>query len=182
MLIGAPMRLLKPAPPPVAEGETIQHRMTPPSRDPKPSKLIGSTVLVVAAMLAIIGTAFAAAPVMGVKYSGRVNGTATLTVSFKVSGSGKKIASLKVSPTLPNSCGYGGPLTTTETSKPAKIVKGKFSAKITEKTSSGAVSATAKVTGKFLANGKEKGSIKTSLPNAKSCNGTFNYTTKAKGH
>jgi hypothetical protein len=44
------------------------------------------------------------------------------------------------------------------------------------------VSATAKVTGKFLANGKEEGSIKTSLPSAKSCNGTFNYTTKAKGH
>jgi hypothetical protein len=156
--------------------------MTTPSTDSKPGKLICSTALGLAAILAVTGTALAAAPVRGVKYAGRVNVAASLTVSFKVSGSGKKITSLKVSPTLPNSCGYGGPLTTTETSKRAKIQNGKFTAKITEKTSSGTVSATAKVTGKFLANGKEKGSIKTNLPSAKSCNGTFSYSTNAKGH
>ena len=79
----------------------------------------------------------------GAKYSGRVNVTATLTVSFKVSRSGKKVTSLKVSPSLPNSCGYGGP-PPTQTSKPAKIAHGKFTAKITEKAGNGTVIATAK--------------------------------------
>ena len=156
--------------------------MTPPSRDRLLGKLIGSTAVGLTAILALTGIALAASPVKGAKYSGRVKVSATLTVSFKVSGSGKKITSLKVSPSLPNTCGYGGPLPT-DTSKPAKIKDGKFTAKITEKASSGTVIGTAKVTGKFLAKGKEKGTITTSLPNAKSCNGSFTYSTKAtKSH
>jgi hypothetical protein len=152
--------------------------MTPSSRDSKSGKLIASTALALAAILTLAGIALAAGPVRGAKYSGRVSVTASLTVSFKVSRSGKRITSLKVSPSLPNTCGYGGPLPTV-TAKPAKITHGKFTAKITEKASSGKVIATAKVTGKFLAKGKEKGTIKTSLPNAQSCNGTFAYATKA---
>jgi hypothetical protein len=152
--------------------------MTPPSRHPPLSKLIGSAALALAAILAIAGIAHAVAPVKGAKYSGRVGVTASLTVSFKVSRSGKKITSLKVRPSLPNTCGYGGP-PPTATARPAKIGHGKFAAKITEKASNGTVIATAKVTGKFLAKGKEKGTIDTNLPNAKSCNGTFAYSTKA---
>ncbi len=83
--------------------------MTPPSRDRLLGKLIGSTAVGLTAILAITGIALAASPVKGAKYSGRVKVSATLTVSFKVSGSGKKITSLKVSPSLPNTCGYGGP-------------------------------------------------------------------------
>jgi hypothetical protein len=151
--------------------------MTPPSRDAPLGKLIASSALGLTAILAIAGMALAASPVKGAKYSGRVKVSATLTVSFKVSGSGKKVTSLKVSPSLPNTCGYGGPLPT-DTSKPAKIKHGKFTAKITEKASSGTVIGTAKVTGKFLAKGKEKGTVRTNLPNAKSCNGSFTYSTK----
>jgi hypothetical protein len=152
--------------------------MTLPSREPKSGKLIASAALALAAILALAGIAFAAGPVKGSKYSGRINVTATSTVSFKVSGSGNRITSLKVSPSLPYSCGHGGP-PPTDTSKPAKIKDGKFTAKITEKAGNGTVIATAKVTGKFLAKGKEKGAINTNLPNAKSCNGTFAYSTKA---
>src|SRR6188508_1881797 len=96
----------------------------------------------------------------GARYSGRVNVTATLTVSFKVSRSGKKVSSVKVSPSLPNSCGYGGP-PPTQTSESVGIKDGKFTAKVTEKSSTtGALIETAKVTGTFLAKGKEKGKIK----------------------
>ena len=42
-------------------------------------------------MVATFGVALAAAPVKGAKYSGPVKVTATLTVSFKVSRSGKKV-------------------------------------------------------------------------------------------
>lgn len=156
--------------------------MTPPSRHPQLGKLIASTALGLTAILAITGIALAASPVKGAKYSGRVKVSATLTVSFKVSGSGKNVTSLRVSPSLPNTCGYGGP-PPTASSKPARIKQGKFTAKITEKASSGTVIGTAKVTGTFLAKGKEKGTVKTNLPNAKSCNGSFTYSTKAaKSH
>jgi hypothetical protein len=141
-------------------------------------KLIGSTALALAAILAIAGIAHAVAPVKGAKYSGHVNGSASLTVTFKVSRSGEKVTSLKVSPALPKRCGSGGP-PPTETSKPAKIQHGKFTAKITEKAGNGTVIATAKVTGKFLAKGKESGTVTTNLPGAKACNGSFVYSTKA---
>jgi len=135
--------------------------------------------IALAVSTAATGIALAAGPVKDARYSGRVNVTATLTVSFKVSRSGKKVSSLKVSPSLPNSCGYGGP-PPTQTSKPAKIADGKFTAKITEKAVNGTVAARATITGRFLAKGKEKGTIKTSVPAATSCNGSFSYSTKAK--
>jgi hypothetical protein len=145
--------------------------------------LIGSIALAVAAIVALAGIANATAPVKGARYSGHVNVTALLKVTFKVAGSGKKVTSLDVSPSLPNSCGYGGPQPT-HTSKVAKVTHGKFTANITEKSSiNGKVIATATVTGKFLAGGKEKGVIKTIEPLAKSCNGSFAYSTKAiKSH
>jgi hypothetical protein len=142
-------------------------------------KLIGLAAVALAAILATVSIALAAGPVKGARYSGPVNGTASLTVSFKVSRSGRRVSSLKVSPSLPNRCGFGGP-PPPQTSKPAKIGHGKFTAKITEKAGNGTVIATAQVTGKFLAKGKEKGGITVNLPNAKSCSGSFSYTAKAK--
>ena len=105
--------------------------MTPPSRHLPLSKLIGSTALALSAILAIAGVAHAVAPVKGAKYTGHVGGTASFTVSFKVSRSANKITSLKVSPSLPSTCGSGGP-PPTATARPAKIAHGKFAAKITE--------------------------------------------------
>jgi hypothetical protein len=153
--------------------------ITSRSTYPPLGKLTGPAAVALAAIVAMAGTALAAGPVKGAKYSGPVDVTVTLTVSFKVSGSGKKVSSLRVSPSLPNKCGYGGPLPT-DTSKPAKIKHRKFTAKITEKASSGTVIATATVTGKFFGKGKEKGTVKTNLPKAKSCNGSFRYSTKAQ--
>lgn len=153
--------------------------MTRPSIAPRLGKLIGSAALAVVAILTTAGIATAAGPVKGAKYSGRVSVTASLTLSFKVSRSGKRVTSLKVSPSLPNRCGFGGP-PPTQTSKSARIAHGKFTAKIKETASNGTVIATATVTGKFLAKGKEKGSINVNLPNATSCSGSFSYSTKAQ--
>jgi hypothetical protein len=128
--------------------------------------------------VALAGIANAAAPVKGARYSGQVKVTASLKVTFKVARSGKKVTSLDVRPSLPNSCGYGGP-EPIHTSRPAKIKHGRFTAKITEKARNGQVIATGTVSGKFLAGGKEKGTIKSTEPTAKSCNGRFTYSTKA---
>lgn len=158
-------------------GEKCDHAGIEYRQNPR-GKLIGSIALAVTAVVALAGIANAAAPTKGARYSGHVNGAATLTVTFKVSRSGKKVTSLAVKPALPNRCGSGGP-EPTETSKPTKVKRGKFTAKITEKAINGKVIGTATVTGKFLAGGKEKGTIKSVEPNARSCDGSFTYSTKA---
>jgi hypothetical protein len=142
-------------------------------------KLVASGAVALAVTLATAGIVSAASPVKGSKYFGTVTGTAFLKVTFKVSKSGTKVTALKVTPSLPNSCGYGGPLPKAST-KSAKIKHGRFTAKITEKNSSGIVIDTAKVRGKFLAGGKEKGTIKTDVPKGESCSGSFAYTTTAQ--
>jgi hypothetical protein len=142
-------------------------------------RLLGSIACVLAVSLAVTAIALAADPVKGSKYSGRVKTSVTLTVSFKVTASGKKVTGFKVRLSLPNSCGYGGP-EPTQFFKPAKISHGRFSGTVTEKSAiSGKVVDSAKVTGRFLAGGKEQGTVKTTVPAAKRCNGTFSYSTKA---
>ena len=136
----------------------------------------GGIVFAVAAIIAIVGIAHAAAPVKGSKYSGQVTKTTFLKVTFKVSSSGKKVTSLRVTPSLPNSCGYGGP-EPRHASKSARIKHGKFTAKVTDKLVGGAVATTATVTGKFQSGGKEKGTIRSVSSGNKSCNGSFAYTT-----
>ena len=129
--------------------------------------------------LGVTAIALAAGPVKGAKYTGAVKTGATLTVSFKVNGTGKKVTAFKVRLSLPNHCGYGGP-SPTQTFKAAKISHGRFSGKVTEKSAiSGKVVDSAKVTGKFLAGGKEQGTLKTTVPASPSCNGTFTYSTQS---
>ena len=84
-----------------------------------------------------------------------------------------------MSPSLPNSCGYGGPPADSNLQvrrDQGRQVHGQGHGEIRY---TGAVIETAKVTGTFLAKGKEKGKIKATLPNAQSCSGSFSYSTKA---
>jgi hypothetical protein len=131
-----------------------------------------------AAAAVLCSGALAAGPVKGSEYKGTVSGATTEKVSFKVSAPGTKVTNVRVTPFVPNKCGSGG-ASPAETSKPAVIKNGKFSAKLTEETGSGLVSGTATVTGKFLAGGKVKGLVMNPLPGAKECAGNFPYTAKA---
>ena len=146
-------------------------------------RFFGTLACALAVSLAATAIVLAAGPVKGARYSGQVKTGATLTVSFKVARSGKKVTGFKVRLSLPNSCGYGGPAPT-QSFKPAQIRHGRFSGTVTEKSAtSGQVVDSAIVTGKFLAGGKEQGTVKTTVPAAKRCNGTFTYSTKAaKGY
>jgi hypothetical protein len=140
--------------------------------------LLAATSFIAVAVLALPPFAPAASPVHGGKYKGQVKGAGVpIAVSFKVSGSGKRVSSFKIDvPNLPNKCGYGGP----NQVRPgkAKIKAGRFSLKLTETTIGGTSVTTAKVTGRFKAGGKEAGTIKTAAGTAK-CSGSFSYSTKA---
>jgi hypothetical protein len=65
--------------------------------------------------------------------------------------------------------------------KAATIANGKFTASGTEKTEKqfgGELTATATVTGKFLAGGHERGTFKDSFPKFSGCGGSTAYATK----
>jgi hypothetical protein len=133
--------------------------------------------LALVAMLSCAAGALAASPRKGAKYSGHVREAGVpITISFKVSRSGRKVTSLTLNvPNLPNKCGYGGP----DAIRPAhaKIKDGRFTAKLSETTGGSTVVATARITGRFRAGGKESGKIRTKTSDA-ACSGTFRYATR----
>jgi hypothetical protein len=141
--------------------------------------------MVALAALALAGGALAASgPVKGATYSGRLkpghgvplsDGT---PIALKVASSGKKV-SVQME-TFPLFCEGGGPPQTIKF-KPAAISDGKFTATGTETAGAefgGGVTATATVTGKFVAGGKAKGSFEDKFTKAPSCNGKTTYTVK----
>ena len=142
-------------------------------------RVVGLAVLAVLAVGAIAATAFAANPVKGAKYSGHMTAGPTTRVTFKVSASGRKVVGMRVKPAFPNKCGGGGP-PPPETSKPARIKDGRFTARVEEHLISGVARAT--VTGTFLRGGREKGVIKY-FPRPgepTKCHGRAPYTTHTK--
>ncbi len=145
-----------------------------------------SAILPVALALALAMTALAlaASPVKGGAYSGRLKSESGIAedgtpIALKVSPTGTKVTvSME---TFPLFCEGGGPPQLIHFKK-AKIAGGKFRATGTEKAEKqfgGGLTATAVVTGKFLAKGREKGTFKVSYTKTSACDGSTTYTTKA---
>jgi hypothetical protein len=129
--------------------------------------------------LLIAGFAFAAAPKKGATYSGRLKteggpASSGVPISVDVSASGAK-ATVRME-SFPLFCEGGGPPQVVHF-KAATIAGGKFTASGTEKFG-GELTATATVTGKFLAGGHERGTFKDSFPKFSDCGGSTTYTAK----
>jgi hypothetical protein len=141
--------------------------------------------MAVAVSLALVftGAALAAKPKKGKSYSGTLAAPRTaVTVSFKVSKSGKKVTALKIN-NLPLYCSGGGPPVPI-TFKNAKISKsGRFKSKghqtISTGPNQGQVGARLKISGRFKSGGAEAGTLKTTYPASASCSGSSTYTTHA---
>ncbi len=129
-------------------------------------------------LLAVAGTALAASALKGATYSGRLKPghgvplSDGVPIALKVSPSGKKVTVQIES--FPLFCEGGGPPQVVHF-KAAAIEGGKFTATGTEKFQ-GALTATATVTGKFLAGHKAKGSFEDKFTKAPACNGKTTYT------
>lgn len=149
------------------------------TRRPRTLRILGTLLLVGLMTVAACAIAFAASPVKDAKYSGHPKGQSDTAVTFRVSASGKKVVGMRIKPYIPNKCGAGGP-PPPQTSKPARIRKGEFTAKVVASIPQGSWRATVK--GRFLAGGKEKGVIEF-FPRPgepAKCGGKVPYTTKAK--
>jgi hypothetical protein len=136
-----------------------------------------------ALVLLLAGIAFAAGPQKGATYSGRLKpeagpASSGTPISLRVSPSGKKVTVSMES--FPLFCEGGGPPQVIHF-KAAKVAGGKFTAKgseSTEKQFGGGLTATATVTGKFLAGGRERGTFKDVFVNSPTCSGGTTYATK----
>jgi hypothetical protein len=129
-------------------------------------------------LLAATGTAAGAVALQGATYEGRLKPghgvplSDGVPIALKVSPSGKKVTvGIEGFPLF---CEGGGPPQVVHF-KAATIEGGKFKATGTEKFN-GALTATAVVTGKFLAGHKAKGSFEDKFTKIPACNGKTTYT------
>lgn len=134
-----------------------------------------------AALLA--NAALAAPPLKGGSYKGNLTPARDgVSVSFKVSASGKQVTALTVSNT-PLYCSGGGRPTPVRFKAAAVAPAGTFTSTgeytIAEGPKKGQVGARLKITGSFLAGGRERGTLTTTYPGFANCSGKSSYSTKA---
>ncbi len=141
-------------------------------------RVAGTALVLVGALAAATAFAHGAGPVEGAKYSGPVKGTQTpTTITFKVAGNGKKVRDVIPHPTFPLKCGAFG--ATKYVSKSARIKGGKFKAKVSFITDTGAQLPAGTVKGKFAEHKREAGTLTPIKAVGSACLDTFDYKTKA---
>lgn len=159
---------------------------TPPPRAPGRKRVAAAVATLAAAGLLTLGIsdALASGATAGT-YSGNPTFqgivVTSVTLNFKVPASKTKVKKLRLTPFIPNACGFAGP-PPKETSKPAKIRNGNFTGTVKEFADNGKLIIKAKVTGKFLNGGKVSGKIKSTAPSSSDCNANYKYTAKVSGH
>ncbi len=145
---------------------------------------VATALIALLAAAAFATAARASAPVKGGTYSGSLlPATKNVTVSFKVSASGKNVTALVLS-NLPLYCQGGGAVI------PIKFRAAKISKSGTFKSTArqlltigpfkGQLGETLSITGKFSKAG-EHGTVKTTYLKAPSCSGQSSYSTTVSG-
>jgi hypothetical protein len=139
-----------------------------------------ASILLLASLICA-GVALAAKPVKGGSYSGMLSDR-QITVSFKVSASGKSVTKLRITD-LPFYCEGGGRITPIKFKNTAVSKQGTFTSTgrfvISEGPNKGQVGANLKITGKFKRGRKESGTLKTTYPKSPECTGKSTYSTSA---
>jgi hypothetical protein len=146
-------------------------------------KSVSTALAVALALAAAAAVAIAANQVKGGSYTGSLlPATRAISVSFKVSSTGKQVSSLRIS-NIPIYCSGGGPPIPIRFKNAAISAQGTFtsSAQYVIKVGplKGKVGEKLKITGKFLKGKREQGTLTTSYPKAHACGGSSPYKTKA---
>jgi len=144
------------------------------------SRIMTVSAAVATAIVLSVLPAAATPPRAGATYTGHIASAPSSqdAVHFVVSKNGHWVRGMRVGPyELSGSCGQGGP-PPSQSSKPARIKRGKFTAHVVYR-GGGDVTARATVTGTFLRKGKEKGVV-TAHRFSDSCVVSLTYTAHAK--
>jgi hypothetical protein len=152
-----------------------------PARSGRIVRFAGGTLVACALTAA---AALAAAPVKGGSYTGALAGShPRITISFRVSASGREVENLRIS-SLPIYCGGSGPPGTPKIKFQNATISasGSFSSRgkdmIATGPLKGSVVATLLVSGSFSAGGREHGTVTTTYSGpAKKCGGHSAYAT-----
>lgn len=144
------------------------------------TRLLSPTAAAAAALMLPLVPAAAAPPVAGADYKGHVSGGGTETnkIAFTVSKKGTSVRTMRIGPFPGDACGSGGDQPT-QSSKPAPIKNGKFTAHIVYRVGD-TVMSKATVTGKFLREGKAKGAAEFHPAGAPECNTTMPFRAHVK--
>ncbi len=147
------------------------------------SKGVVVTVAALVVLACLATVALAAAQLRGGAYKGALLPTTRgISVSFKVSQSGKQVMALSIS-NIPIYCSGGGPAIPIHFKNASISSKGTFasSAQYVIKVGplKGQVGEKMKITGKFLKGKHEQGTLTTTYPKAAACGGKSPYATKA---
>jgi hypothetical protein len=142
-----------------------------------------SAMCVAVALLIVVSAALAASQVKGGSYTGALTPSRTgVTVSFKVSSSGRQVTALAISNT-PLYCSGGGRPTPVHFRNATISSKGTFTSTgqyvISEGPKKGQVGTKLKITGKFLKGKAEQGELTTTYVGFANCSGKSAYSTKA---
>ncbi|MGA7704114.1 MAG: hypothetical protein WB998_04385 [Solirubrobacteraceae bacterium] len=143
---------------------------------------VSTAVCALTCVLALGSVAFAATVVKGGSYTGAlIPARDGVVLSFKVSANGRKVTGLSSS-NLPLYCSGGGPPIPIHFKSASISGKGTFSSTgvyhILEGPKKGQLGAKLKITGKFLAGGKERGTLATNYVGFANCSGKSPYSTK----
>ena len=144
------------------------------------TRLVSLAAAAAAALVLPLVPAAAAPPVAGADYKGHViDAPKTFNkVTFTVSKKGTSVKTMRVGPYPLNSCGSGGD-PPTQSSKPAPIKNGRFTAHVVYSAGNTVISR-ATVTGRFLRNGREKGVVTSHPVGAPDCSDTLLYRAHAQ--
>jgi hypothetical protein len=144
-------------------------------------------IVAIAAMLLVPAcmttAALAAGQLKGGSYKGALlPATRAISVSFRVSQSGKQVTALSIS-NIPIYCSGGGPAIPIHFKNASISSKGTFASSaryvIEVGPLKGQVGEQMKITGKFLKGKREQGTLTTTYPKAAACGGKSPYTTTA---
>ena len=143
-------------------------------------RVLGAIALIALVAIADGAVAFAATPIKGARYGGKIARTSNVTysISFKVSANGKRVSNFTLTNGYPVYCQGGGFGTAQEAS--GTIAKnGTFDVKLPIYFSpSHQHQGFVIITGRFAKHGKESGKVMTDFTHATTCNGTSRYATK----
>lgn len=143
-------------------------------------RVLGAIALIALVAIAEGAVAFAATPIKGARYEGKIARTSNVTysISFKVSANGKRVSNFTLTNGYPVYCQGGGFGTAQEAS--GTIAKnGTFDVKLPIYFSpSHQHQGFVIITGRFAKHGQESGKVMTDFTHATTCNGTSRYATK----
>jgi hypothetical protein len=142
-------------------------------------RVLGAIALIALVATAEGAAAFAATPIKGATYEGKIAHTSNVaySISFKVSANGKRVSNFTLTNGYPVYC-QGGGFGTVQKASGTVAKNGTFDVKLPIYFSPSQHQGFVIINGRFAKHDKESGKVMTDFTHGTTCNGTSRYATK----